>query len=133
MPCTLHFVHIVAQTPQFFLATMASFTLRGSRPCAAGHTVKHDGLTMPRQFALAPSPVFGSHARRTSHVASHNRLADIQLGWPSQEQFYDDDSTAASSSRSIDVLGLGQAMIDFGACVDASWLADLQLEKGARK
>jgi len=35
--------------------------------------------------------------------------------------------------KGIDVLGLGQAMIDFGASVDENWLVALEASKGCRK
>lgn len=60
-------------------------------------------------------------------------MAEIQLGMPSADQFYARDLDHTQGGGSIDVLGLGQAMIDFGAAVDDGWLDDLQVEKGCRK
>lgn len=69
----------------------------------------------------------------SSQLASHNRQAEIQLSWPGPESFYDACDPAVNNGR-IDVLGLGQAMIDFQVGnVGDETLADLQLEKGARK
>jgi sugar/nucleoside kinase (ribokinase family) len=64
---------------------------------------------------------------------SHNRRADIQLGFPTSDQFYAQAEEIPESSGRIDVLGLGQAMIDFSAAVGDNWLEELEVEKGARK
>ena len=70
---------------------------------------------------------------RSVSVASHNPKAEIQLGMPTAEQFYARDLDTIQSGGNIDVLGLGQAMIDFAATVEDDWLVDLQVDKGCRK
>jgi hypothetical protein len=74
---------------------------------------------------------------RTAHTRkAHNRKAELQLGWPGTEQFYADATSSAegdASDQTWDVLGLGQAMIDFSAAVDDDTLASLQVEKGSRR
>ena len=52
---------------------------------------------------------------------------------PTAEQFYARDLDTIQSGGNIDVLGLGQAMIDFAATVEDDWLVDLQVDKGCRK
>jgi hypothetical protein len=64
-------------------------------------------------------------------VASHNQRAELQLGWPGAETFYESDAT--TSNHRFDVLGLGQAMVDFQATADSSFLDKLNVEKGTRK
>jgi len=66
-------------------------------------------------------------------INSHNRRADIQLGFPKFDDFYAHVEEKSESSGRIDVLGLGQAMIDFSAAVGDDWLEELEVEKGARK
>lgn len=91
---------------------------------------------LERKCALQTIPTYQCQLRRvgrSSHLApSHNRQAEIQLGWPSSGKFYNDSDGAECAGR-IDVLGLGQAMIDFGAVVGDETLQDLQVDKGARK
>ncbi|KAG7669877.1 hypothetical protein Ndes2437B_g06075 [Nannochloris sp. 'desiccata'] len=79
----------------------------------------------------------GVHAapqvQRSVQINSHNRRADIQLGFPEPDQFYAYVDEISDSNGRIDVLGLGQAMIDFSAAVGDNWLEELEVEKGARK
>jgi len=111
----------MASFAPFSSATLAGSQLKQScRPLSAG-----------KQPSAANSGA--AHCRRkASYLASHNRNAEIQLGWPSAESFFPDDNAPESTGR-IDVLGLGQAMIDFGGAVGDEWLTELQVEKGARK
>lgn len=64
-------------------------------------------------------------------TASHNKRAELQLGWPGDEPFYNQGE--AQSSGRFDILGLGQAMIDFQATADADFLERNGVEKGARR
>lgn len=58
------------------------------------------------------------------------------MGFPGSDHFYADARAAAepaAPSGRLDVLGLGQAMIDFSASVDDAWLVNLDVAKSARK
>lgn len=78
-----------------------------------------------------------SHYYLKHRHSSHNRDADIQLGFPGTADVYDSPIDVvvdvADDDQRIDVLGLGQAMIDFSAAVGDSWLDDLQVNKSSRK
>lgn len=84
--------------------------------------------------------------RRPQHsteLRSHGRKAELHLGWPNSggaDPFYEEEEAAvaagavhAAPSQRFDVLGLGQAMVDFAALAEDSVLERLNVEKGARK
>lgn len=68
---------------------------------------------------------------------SHGQKAELHLGWPSsgRDPFYEEeeDEAAASGPQHFDVLGLGQAMVDFAALAEDGVLERLSVDKGARK
>lgn len=69
-----------------------------------------------------------SHAPRVVLPHAQATNAEYSDGYPvfnHREEEYQD--------KGIDVLGLGQAMIDFGASVDDNWLVALEASKGCRK
>ena len=83
-----------------------------------------------------PSPLaasgwqFGSssHAPRFVSPLAHAANTEYSDGCPILNQREEE-----YQEKGIDVLGLGQAMIDFGASVDENWLVALEASKGCRK
>ena len=82
--------------------------------------------------ARSNTVVHGSIGRRRV-LASASRPSDIVLGWPDNYPKSEKKSNDMSNVDKIDVLGLGQAMIDFGATVEDEWLSELEVAKGSRK
>lgn len=87
-----------------------------------------------QQRSLRPSTASGwhcgsrSHAQRTVSPVAHVANTEYSDGYPILN-----NRDGESQDKGIDVLGLGQAMIDFGASVDESWLVALEASKGCRK
>lgn len=78
-------------------------------------------------------PCVSSRRRISAASRPHNHRAEVQLGWPGPDAFYSTDASTSSPTTHCDVIGLGQAMIDFSAAVDDSLLDKLQVDKGARR
>ncbi|WPT14135.1 sugar kinase [Picochlorum sp. SENEW3] len=98
------------------------------------HTRAKCGIKMhPHRQLLWNSGVQYQPHVSSRHVASAGCSNQIVVGWPEEE--YPDSKESIynrSDDTKTDVLGLGQAMVDFGASVENSWLEKHGVAKGSR-
>ena len=96
---------------------------------ALGHAALRGSLPTRRRQQLS------------TELRYHGRKAELHLGWPASggaDPFYEEEEAAAAAAgaahaQRFDVLGLGQAMVDFAALAEDDVLERLNVEKGARK
>ena len=111
--------------------------LRAARPCPS--------LGLACQGPVAPERS-GSHSKLLAKLVLHRiseqpgralkaraRLTRLQARCVAQPSL-DGPSTSAPHEPPVwDIVGLGQAMVDFAAAVDDSFLDGLGMEKGSRR
>ena len=118
---------------QVYCARFPSQRSCGSAASTSYAPVNSQQRSPSRRHSCKAGPVFSEPLTPACLSSLWKSLAKSQLSWKQRQRTLVRSTAGSPSSYEYDVVGLAQAMVDFGANVDDAFLDRLRVEKGGRR